>query len=151
RGDLPLMARVAIASPAPLGLPLAAIAGLILLAASGAGRPAPAPASDVPPAPRALDWIRPSPDRAHFVRGGTGERFVIWGFNYDHDDAGRLLEDYWGEGWATVAEDFREMKALGANVVRVHLQLPRFMAAPDRPDEANLARLVELVRLAEET
>jgi hypothetical protein len=76
---------------------------------------------------------------------------VIWGFNYDHDDAGRLLEDYWGEGWATVAEDFREMKALGANVVRVHLQLPRFMAAPDRPDEANLARLGELVRLAEET
>ena len=77
---------------------------------------------------------------------------MIWGFNYDHDDSGRLLEDYWRDEWATVADDFREMKALGANVVRVHLQLGRFMKAADRPDEENLARrLSRLVRLAEET
>src|SRR5882724_11602053 len=67
-----------------------------------------------------LGWIRPSPDQTHFVRASTGERFVMWGFNYDHDDAGRLLEDYWADEWDTVAEDFREMKALGGNVVRIH-------------------------------
>jgi hypothetical protein len=145
------MARVAIPTPTPFGLPPAAVAGLVLLATLEAGRPAPARASDVPPAPRTLEWIRPSRDKTFFVRGGTDERVVMWGFNYDHDDAGRLLEDYWGQEWATVAGDFREMKALGANVVRVHLQLPRFMAAPDRPDGENLARLGKLVRLAEET
>jgi hypothetical protein len=146
------MPRVALPILAPFGRPFTAVAGLILLAAlEAAGRPAPARASDTPPAPRMLDWIRPSPDKTHFVREGTDERVVMWGFNYDHDDAGRLLEDYWDEEWATVVEDFREMKALGANVVRVHLQLPRFMGAPDRADAASLARLGRLVRLAEET
>jgi Cellulase (glycosyl hydrolase family 5) len=75
----------------------------------------------------------------------------MWGFNYDHDDAGRLLEDYWRDEWATVADDFREMKGLGANVVRVHLQLGRFMKRADQPDEENLAHLAKLVRLAEDT
>jgi hypothetical protein len=131
---------------------LAVVSCLVFLAAqTGVGRPAPAQEADVPPPPRHLNRIRPSQDKTHFVREGTNERVVIWGFNYDRDDAGRLLEDYWGQEWATVVEDFREMKALGANVVRIHLQLPRFMAAPDRPGEANLARLGQLVRLAEET
>jgi len=95
--------------------------------------------------------IRPSEDKSHFVREGTNNRIVIWGFNYDHDDAGRLLEDYWRDEWATVAEDFREMKGLGVNVVRVHLQLGRFMKGADQPDEENLAVLAKLVRLAEDT
>ena len=29
-----------------------------------------------------------------------------WGFNYDHDEAGRLIEDYWDAEWAKVEEDF---------------------------------------------
>lgn len=41
----------------------------------------------------------------------------------------RLLEDYWAEEWETVAQDFREIRDLGANVVRIHLQLGRFMTA----------------------
>jgi hypothetical protein len=129
----------------------AAVAGLILVSALEAGRPSSACAADAPTAPRTLEWVRPNREGTHFVREGTGERVIMWGFNYDHDDAGRLIEDYWDKEWATVAEDFREMKALGANVVRVHLQLGRFMAAPDKPVEANLARLGRLVRLAEET
>jgi hypothetical protein len=48
-------------------------------------------------------------------------------------------------------EDFREMKALRANVVRIHLQLARFMSAPDQPNQQNLQRLAKLVKLAEET
>jgi hypothetical protein len=50
-----------------------------------------------------------------------------------------------------VAADFREIKALGANVVRIHLQLAKFMNTPQQPDKANLQRLGMLVRLAEET
>ena len=103
-----------------------------------------------PAASPRLAAIRPSADRTHFVREGTAERFVAWGFNYDRDEAGRLLEDYWRDEWATVVGDFREMKDLGANVVRVHLQVARFMEAADRPNDENLARLAKLVRLAEE-
>jgi aryl-phospho-beta-D-glucosidase BglC (GH1 family) len=95
--------------------------------------------------------IRTSDDKTHFVREGTNERIEMWGFNYDRDDAGRLLEDYWRDEWATVAEDFREMKGLGVNVVRVHLQLARLMKDADQPDEDNLALLAKLVRLAEDT
>jgi Zn-dependent protease with chaperone function len=98
-----------------------------------------------------LAWIRTSADKTRFVCDGTDDSFVPWGFNYDRDDAGRLLEDYWGDHWSKVADDFREMKRMGANVVRIHLQLCRFMKSAEQPDEINLARLGKLVRVAEET
>src|SRR5687768_17549134 len=81
-----------------------------------------------------LPWIRVSDDKKCFVALPGGEKFTPWGFNYDHDDAGRLLEDYWDSEWATVEEDFREMRQLGANVVRIHLQLARFMESADKPN-----------------
>lgn len=99
----------------------------------------------------ALPWIRLSDDGTGFVRGEARERFVIWGVNYDHDDDGRLLEDYWERDWRVVEEDFREIKALHANVVRIHLQLGRFMRSPTTPDEENLKRLGKLLQLAEAT
>ena len=126
----------------------AVLSGLLVLTALSGAR---AQGPGAPPPAGKLARIRPSKDRTHFVREGTDERVVLWGFNYDHDDAGRLLDDYWRDEWATVAEDFREMKALGANVVRIHLQVARFLKDADRPDEDNLARLGKLVRLAEET
>jgi hypothetical protein len=98
-----------------------------------------------------LAWIRTSADKTHFVCDGTDNSFVPWGFNYDHDEAGRLLEDYWADDWAKIADDFQEMKSQGANVVRVHLQLCRFMKSSGQPDEINLEHLGKLARLAEET
>ena len=68
-----------------------------------------------------------------FALAASGARFVPWGFNYDHDENGRLLEDYWDTEWPKVDADFREMKDLGANVVRVHLQLGKFMKARPSP------------------
>jgi hypothetical protein len=97
------------------------------------------------------EWIGVSKESSHFVCMGSGTRFVPWGFNYDHDAAMRLLEDYWIHEWPTVVEDFKEMKALGANVVRIHLQVARLMKAPQEPDTAALVQLARLVRLAEET
>lgn len=97
-----------------------------------------------------LERIRVSVDGSHFVRGTHEQRFVIWGVNYDHDGAGRLLEDYWHDEWQTVQEDFQEIKDLGANVVRVHLQLGRFMISPTQANQKNLDKLSQLVRLAEE-
>jgi len=76
-------------------------------------------------------------------------RFTPWGFNYDRDEDGRLIEDYWDSGWSKVEEDFREMKQLGANVVRVHLQLGKFMRSREQPNRQALNQLTRLVGLAE--
>lgn len=103
------------------------------------------------PASGGLEWIKVSRGKRGFVSAASGRRFIPWGFNYDRDYKMRLLEDYWEAEWPTVVEDFREMKQLGANVVRVHLQFARFMEAPDRPDERSLERLGRLVKLAEDT
>jgi len=98
---------------------------------------------------KGLEWIGISQDNRAFVFKESGQRFVPWGFNYDHDRDGRLLEDYWENEWNTVEQDFREMKQLGANVVRVHLQLGKFMDKPSEPNQASLDRLTRLLGLAE--
>ena len=50
-----------------------------------------------------------------------------------------------------MAEDFREIKALGANVVRIHLQLAKFVIAPGESDARNIEKLRQLLALAEES
>jgi dienelactone hydrolase len=97
-----------------------------------------------------LEWIKISPDKRGFITASSGKKFTPWGFNYDRNYKFRLLEDYWDQDWPTVVEDFREMKQLGANVVRIHLQFGKFMQAPDRPNEKSLDHLADLVKLAEE-
>lgn len=96
-----------------------------------------------------LEWITVSDDKRSFVLEQSGERFVPWGFNYDHDRQGRLIEDYWDCEWDSIEQDFREMKQLGANVVRIHLQVGKFMKGPNEPNQASLDKLVYLVGLAE--
>jgi hypothetical protein len=98
-------------------------------------------------APR-MGFVLVSKDHHSFVLD-DGRLFAAWGFNYDHDEKGRLLEDYWAAEWPKVQEDFREMKDLGANVVRVHLQLGKFMRQPAEPNAVSLDRLTRLVGLAE--
>ena len=86
-----------------------------------------------------------------FVLVPSGRPFVPMGFNYDHDQKGRLIEDYWDAEWPLVEAHFGQMKQLGVNVVRVHLQLGKFMAGPDKPNAAALDRLMKLVGLAEQS
>lgn len=101
--------------------------------------------------PVGLERLAISKDGHSFVGATSGKKFTPWGFNYDRDYKLRLLEEYWDAEWPTVAEDFREMKQLGANVVRIHLQLPKFMDAPAQPNEHALAQLRRVVKLAEQT
>jgi hypothetical protein len=96
-----------------------------------------------------MPWVQVSRDRKTFTLESSGKKFTPWGFNYDHDDKGRLLEDYWGSEWATVKTHFHQMKTLGANVVRIHLQLPRFMQGPNKPNARALDRLTKLIKCAE--
>lgn len=100
-------------------------------------------------APPPMPSIALSPDKHSFVYSDTGRPFTPWGFNYDHDSNGRLIEDYWETEWPFVEAHFEQMKALGANVVRVHLQTAKFMPLPDKPNGTALNRLADLVKLAE--
>lgn len=124
--------------------PLGSLVSIVLLACAV---PASASTARTP-------WIEASQTGDGFVRIPSGERFVPWGFNYSRDERFRLIEDYWADegadGWAKVERDFRAMKRLGANVVRINLQLHQFMEAPGKPARGNLSRLERLIGLAEE-
>ena len=98
-----------------------------------------------------VEFIRVSSDGRHFAFANSGQRFSPWGFNYDHDSSGRLLEEYWKTEWSAVEGDFREMKELGANTVRIHLQVSKFMKSEREPHRESLDQLSRLVKLAEKT
>jgi hypothetical protein len=99
----------------------------------------------------ALEFIRVAQDGRHFVFSNSGVEFRPWGFNYDHDAANRLLETYWKKEWSAVAGDFQEMKQLGANTVRIHLQVSRFMKSARQTNRESLDQLARLLTLAEKT
>ncbi len=96
-----------------------------------------------------MPWVAISKDKNGFILDQSGKPFIPWGFNYDHDADGRLIEDYWDNEWPTVEAHFGQMKKLGANVVRIHLQLGKFMDGPDKANETSLDQLDKLLRLAE--
>lgn len=96
-----------------------------------------------------LQWIAIAKKGNAFIQQPSGKVYVPWGFNYDHDENGRLIEDYWEAEWPKVEQDFREMKALGANVVRVHFQLGKFMKSAIDANPKALERLSQLLQLAE--
>src|SRR5215813_13213263 len=81
-----------------------------------------------------MPWVAIAKDKKGFILEPGGKAFTPWGFNYDHDTQGRLLEDYWEGEWDAVERHFAQMKKLGANAVRIHLQLAKFMEEPDRPN-----------------
>src|SRR6266542_3064367 len=118
------------------------IMAMVLVVAFLLGLPAQAKADE-------MSWVAVSKDKKGFALAPSGRPFVPWGFNYDHDDKGRLIEDYWEDEWATVEAHFGQMKKLGANVVRVHLQLGKFMDGQEKPNGKTLDRLGKLLELAE--
>ena len=117
---------------------------------AGGAEPAPSRTKE-PSKPAPLRRVRIGADKRDFRLEGTNERFTAWGFNYTHNRAGKLIEDYWADDWPTLESDFREMKALGANTVRIHLQTTKIMTGLRKADAGALKQLARLVRLAERT
>src|SRR5215211_7912912 len=103
-------------------LTLALLVCLFVTAAPAASKPASTNVAITAATAPVPEFINLSADGRSFVRATSNDKFTPWGFNYDRDHKLRLLEDYWEKEWPTVEDDFREMKALGANVVRIHLQ-----------------------------
>lgn len=109
----------------------------------------PGNAGETPPEPN-MPRVRLSKDGTHFILAGTEQKFVPWGFNY-LGSFEKLAEDDWDtpEGWQRIDTDFGEMRKLGANVVRWHLQFETFVKAPDQVDAAQLVRLKALLEVAQ--
>lgn len=88
--------------------------------------------------------IEVSPDQKGFVIAPSGKRFVPWGNNYALDLMERLAHDP-----ARVGRDFAEMKAAGANVARIHPEMPAFFSGPNQIDASAVKRLRSLLGIAE--
>ena len=103
-------------------------------------------ADDEPPA---MQGIRLSDDGQGFALRESGEPFVPWGFNFvgDHE---RIVEEYWEDEWPLVKDELREMKELGANVVRLHLQVGTYMKSPTEVRQEELNRLKRLLDFGRE-
>lgn len=120
------------------------ISSFILIACSKDDKPTLAP-TDVEPLPSI------SIDGNKFI-DADGKEIILWGFNYDRSTKS-LMEDHWGENdfWDNFRDDFYEMKALGANVVRLHLQYNKYMNSPTEPNAAAFNNLRMMVEIAEES
>lgn len=88
-------------------------------------------------------------DGKGFIHASSKTAFHPWGVNYGN--RGRLIEDFWDTEWQTLVDDFRKIKQIGGNIVRVHLQFGRFMEGSDKPNAAALQQLGRLLQLAEAT
>ena len=128
-----------------------ALLSAVLFLAGCAGRGSPRSGADQNASGGIRERIVVSEDYRGFVTATSSKPFIPLGFNYDRDYRMRLLEDYWESEWDTIEQDFAEMKALGANVVRIHLQFAKFMRGPDELNAASLERLGRLLTLAERT
>ncbi|MEP6514005.1 MAG: cellulase family glycosylhydrolase [Parafilimonas sp.] len=87
----------------------------------------------------------------HTFLDANGNPFFPWGFNYTNPVIVDLVEDHWEQDtiWNYISRDFSEMKAYGANVVRIHLQYNKFMKDPYTPDAVSFTRLKRIVHIAE--
>ena len=61
-----------------------------------------------------MPWVQVAKDKKSFVLEPSAKSFTPWGFNYDHDTEGRLIEDYWEKEWHKVEAHFAQMKTLAA-------------------------------------
>lgn len=84
-------------------------------------------------------------DHTHFIQRTSGCQFEPVGFNYDHDEHFRLIEDYWFTEWNKVLRDLDAMQQMGANTIRIHLQTTRILRTPLEPDNQQLDQLEKLL------
>ena len=96
----------------------------------------------------AMEAIRISDDGKGFVFADSKQRFFPWGFNYI-GKFGRIVEDDWETDWTGVEKDFVEMKKLGANVCRLHLQLATYMKSPDEVDQTQIQLLKNILNIGQ--
>ncbi len=83
----------------------------------------------------------------------AGERFRVWGFNYGLRDRYPILRYFdrpTERRLHRVVADMRGARLLGANTLRVYLEIKAFMKGPSQPTRRALAALAALLDKAEQ-
>jgi hypothetical protein len=92
-----------------------------------------------------METVKIAPDKKGFILDPSGNRYIPWGHNYASVDImERLANDP-----ARVEREFAEMRAAGTNVARIHPEMPRILAGPDKADPHALDQLKKLLQIAE--
>ena len=92
-----------------------------------------------------MEIVRIAPNKKGFILHPSGIRYIPWGHNYASVDIiERLANDP-----ARVEREFTEMRAAGTTVARVHPEMPRILAGPDKADPQALDQLRKLLKIAE--
>jgi hypothetical protein len=92
-----------------------------------------------------METVKIAPDKRGFVLHPSGDCYIPWGHNYASVDImERLSNDP-----ARVEREFTEMKAAGTTVARIHPEMPRILAGPDKADPHALDQLRKLLKIAE--
>lgn len=94
----------------------------------------------------AMEFVRVSDGQKGFVLAGSGKSFIPWGHNYAVNE----VDPPAPVDWARVARDFDDFHQMGANVARIHLQLPHYMTGPETPNPKALAELSQWLQLAKQ-
>jgi len=82
----------------------------------------------------------------------SGRTFRVWGLNYGAGGGDGLTAHFWTSesGWEELTKDWYDMKGLGANTVRVHLQAHEFLLDAETVNAGAIENLQRLVSLSEE-
>jgi hypothetical protein len=86
------------------------------------------------------------------LRAG-GDRFVAYGFNYgfgDHEGTLSYFDRPGRQGLQRIRGDFEEARRMGANTLRIYLEIGQFMNSPTEPRPRALLAFERVLRLAEE-
>jgi hypothetical protein len=93
-----------------------------------------------------MECVHVAPDNKGFILTPSNKPFIPWGHNYavnEPQESGKV-------DWARLSRDFDDFRKMGANVARIHLQVPHYMGAPDKPNARAVAELSQLLKLAEQ-
>lgn len=84
-----------------------------------------------------------------FIHKETKEIFVPYGVNYDHDKDFKLIEQFWTDT-KKISKAFSEIKSMGFNIVRIHVQQFILQKGKDEFDDKELSNLDVLIKIARE-
>ena len=126
-------------------LSLTLIIGLILLVATSIG-------GLVASATRSQDAVMPRISvRGDQIYAGS-KPFKAWGMNWgfsNHNPVLAYFDNPSNANFATLRAEIRVARQMGANTMRVFLELGQLMASPTQPREQTLAALQRLLQLAQ--
>lgn len=94
-----------------------------------------------------LTKISVAKGKTYFIKAQTNELFFPYGVNFDHNRDYILLEDFWTDK-EYINTVFKDIKQMGFNIVRIHLQQFKLQISKEIIDNQVLNKITEVVDIA---